>query len=164
MNSTKKSKGTLLFSLCLTSASLVSLVSVASLATFATLATSAVASPAHAAVQEVTVPQLLNMVRGSGPIVVEFYDSTDIDAAGECAKQKPIFEKVAADYAGKATFVRMDISKATTFAESGRFTVCPSHLFLDHNKPEPNRISKRHWGYLSERDFQELLKEYFNVQ
>lgn len=121
-------------------------------------------STAQAAVAEVSVQQLLNMVPGSGPIVVEFYDPTDADATGECAKQKPIFEKVAADYAGKATFVRLDISKARAFAESGRFTVCPSHLFLDHNQPEPNRISKRHWGLLSERDFHDLLKEYFNVQ
>lgn len=121
-------------------------------------------STAEAAVAEVSVQQLLNMVPGSGPIVVEFYDPTDADATGECAKQKPIFEKVAADYAGKATFVRLDISKARAFAESGRFTVCPSHLFLDHNQPEPNRISKRHWGLLSERDFHDLLKEYFNVQ
>lgn len=121
-------------------------------------------STAEAAVAEVSVQQLLNMVPGSGPIVVEFYDPTDADASGECAKQKPIFEKVAADYAGKATFVRLDISKARAFAESGRFTVCPSHLFLDHNQPEPNRISKRHWGLLSERDFHDLLKEYFNVQ
>lgn len=121
-------------------------------------------STADAAVAEVSVQQLLNMVPGSGPIVVEFYDPTDADASGECAKQKPIFEKVAADYAGKATFVRLDISKARAFAESGRFTVCPSHLFLDHNQPEPNRISKRHWGLLSERDFHDLLKEYFNVQ
>jgi len=121
-------------------------------------------STAEAAVAEVSVQQLLNMVPGSGPIVVEFYDPTDADASGECAKQKPIFEKVAADYAGKATFVRLDISKARAFAESGRFTVCPSHLFLDHNQPEPNRISKRHWGLLSERDFHDLLKEYFKVQ
>jgi thiol-disulfide isomerase/thioredoxin len=121
-------------------------------------------STAEAAVAEVSVQQLLNMVPGSGPIVVEFYDPTDADASGECAKQKPIFEKVAADYAGKATFVRLDISKARAFAESGRFTVCPSHLFLDHNKAEPNRISKRHWGLLSEQDFHDLLKEYFNVQ
>ena len=121
-------------------------------------------STAEAAVAEVSVQQLLNMVPGSGPIVVEFYDPTDADASGECAKQKPIFEKVAADYAGKATFVRLDISKARAFAENGRFTVCPSHLFLDHNQPEPNRISKRHWGLLSERDFHDLLKEYFNVQ
>lgn len=121
-------------------------------------------STAQAAVAEVSVQQLLNMVPGSGPIVVEFYDPTDADATGECAKQKPIFEKVAADYAGKATFVRLDISKARAFAESGRFTVCPSHLFLDHNQPEPNRISKRHWGLLSERDFHDLLKEYFNVK
>ena len=121
-------------------------------------------STAEAAVAEVSVQQLLNMVPGSGPIVVEFYDPTDADASGECAKQKPIFEKVAADYAGKATFVRLDISKARAIAESGRFTVCPSHLFLDHNQPEPNRISKRHWGLLSERDFHDLLKEYFNVQ
>ncbi len=121
-------------------------------------------STAEAAVAEVSVQQLLNMVPGSGPIVVEFYDPTDADATGECAKQKPLFEKVAADYAGKATFVRLDISKARAFAESGRFTVCPSHLFLDHNQPEPNRISKRHWGLLSERDFHDLLKEYFNVQ
>ena len=121
-------------------------------------------STAEAAAAEVSVQQLLNMVPGSGPIVVEFYDPTDADASGECAKQKPIFEKVAADYAGKATFVRLDISKARAFAESGRFTVCPSHLFLDHNKAEPNRISKRHWGLLSEQDFHDLLKEYFNVQ
>lgn len=121
-------------------------------------------STAEAAVAEVSVQQLLNMVPGSGPIVVEFYDPTDADASGECAKQKPIFEKVAADYAGKATFVRLDISKARAFAESGRFTVCPSHLFLDHNQPEPNRISKRHWGLLSERDFHDLLKEYFKVK
>ncbi len=148
MNSTTRSKAfALLFSLSLVCTSSLFL-----------------CSTAEAAVAEVSVQQLLNMVPGSGPIVVEFYDPTDADASGECAKQKPIFEKVAADYAGKATFVRLDISKARAFAESGRFTVCPSHLFLDHNQPEPNRISKRHWGLLSERDFHDLLKEYFNVQ
>lgn len=148
MNSTTRSKAfALLFSLSLACTSSLFL-----------------CSKAEAAVAEVSVQQLLNMVPGSGPIVVEFYDPTDADASGECAKQKPIFEKVAADYAGKATFVRLDISKARAFAESGRFTVCPSHLFLDHNQPEPNRISKRHWGLLSERDFHDLLKEYFNVQ
>jgi thiol-disulfide isomerase/thioredoxin len=148
MNSTTRSKAfALLFSLSLACTSSLFL-----------------CSTAEAAVAEVSVQQLLNMVPGSGPIVVEFYDPTDADASGECAKQKPIFEKVAADYAGKATFVRLDISKARAFAESGRFTVCPSHLFLDHNQPEPNRISKRHWGLLSERDFHDLLKEYFNVQ
>lgn len=148
MNSTTRSKAfALLFSLSLACTSSLFL-----------------CSTAEAAVAEVSVQQLLNMVPGSGPIVVEFYDPTDADASGECAKQRPIFEKVAADYAGKATFVRLDISKARAFAERGRFTVCPSHLFLDHNQPEPNRISKRHWGLLSERDFHDLLKEYFNVQ
>ncbi len=147
MNSTTKSKAfAMLFSLAFSLASGLAL-----------------STTANAAVPEVSVQQLLNMVPGSGPIVVEFYDPTDVDASGECAKQKPIFEKVAADYAGKATFVRLDISKARAFAESGRFTVCPSHLFLDHNKAEPNRISKRHWGLLSEQDFHDLLKEYFKV-
>ncbi len=147
MNSTTKSKAfAILFSLAFSLASGLAL-----------------STTANAAVPEVSVQQLLNMVPGSGPIVVEFYDPTDVDASGECAKQKPIFEKVAADYAGKATFVRLDISKARAFAESGRFTVCPSHLFLDHNKAEPNRISKRHWGLLSEQDFHDLLKEYFKV-
>ena len=152
MNSTTRSKAkALLFSLGLA-------------CTFCLTSSLVFSSTAQAAVPEVSVQQLLNMVPGSGPIVVEFYDPTDADASGECAKQKPIFEKVATDYAGKATFVRLDISKAKAFAESGRFTVCPSHLFLDHNQPEPNRISKRHWGLLSEQDFQELLKEYFKVQ
>ena len=149
MNSTTRSKAyALLFSFCVIGAAALGFTSTAQ---------------AASAVPEVTVQQLLNMVPGSGPIVVEFYDSTSSDASGECSKQKPIFEKVAADYAGKATFVRLDISKARTFAESGRFTVCPSHLFLDHNKAEPNRISKRHWGLLTEQQFHELLKDYFNV-
>lgn len=160
MNSTTKSKAfAMLFSLCLTSASYLAFGLTFGLASGLVFSTTA-----NAAVPEVSVQQLLNMVPGSGPIVVEFYDPTDVDASGECAKQKPIFEKVAADYAGKATFVRLDISKARAFAESGRFTVCPSHLFLDHNKAEPNRISKRHWGLLSEQDFHDLLKEYFSVQ
>lgn len=115
-----------------------------------------------APIREVTVHELQTMPVNDGPIVVEFYDSTNTSDS-ECLLQPATAEKVADDYNGKVTFVRLDVSKAHAFAEALRVLPCPSHIFIDHNQPEPNRLAKRQWGYLSEAQFHELILEYFKV-
>jgi len=120
-------------------------------------------STAQAApIREVTVSELRTMPVNDGPIIVEFYDSTNTSDS-ECLLQPATAEKVADDYSGKVTFVRLDVSKAHDFAEALRVLPCPSHIFIDHNQPEPNRLAKRQWGYLSEAQFHELILEYFKV-
>lgn len=119
-------------------------------------------SAAHAApLTEVTLSELRTIAASGGPVVVELFDSTSTSA--ECLKQPPVAEKVAAHYSGRVRFVRLDISKAPDFAATAR-AFCPTHLFIDHNQPEPNRIAQRNWGFLSEAQFQELILEYFAVK
>ena len=116
-------------------------------------------------VADVDKSALLKVVAGtSGPVIIEFYDSQAGDASGECARQKPVFDQVAAHYAGKAVFLRFDIAQDRDFAEALRVTVCPSFLFMNHNQAEPNRLSKRHWGFLSRAQFEELIEEYFSIK
>lgn len=115
-------------------------------------------------VPEVDRLTLMTTVRNtSGPVLIEFYDSTSADTSGECARQIPVFSQVSKAYAGKITFLRFDIAQDMKFAEALRATVCPTHIFVDLTKSEPNKISKRHWGFLSNQQFQELIKEYFDL-
>lgn len=115
-------------------------------------------------VPEVDRQTLMTTVRNAnGPVLIEFYDSTSPDTTGECARQVPVFSQVSKAYAGKITFLRFDIAQDMKFAEALRATVCPTHIFVDLTKPEPNKISKRHWGYLSNQQFQELIKDYFDL-
>ncbi len=130
------------------------------LAAFA-LAVSCLSVAQAAPLTEVSLSELRTLAASGGPIVVDLYDSTSTSA--ECLKQPPVAEKVAADFSGKVRFVRLDISKAPNFAAAAR-AFCPTHLFIDHNKPEPNRIAQRNWGFLSEAQFHELILEYFAIK
>lgn len=115
-------------------------------------------------VPEVDKATLMALVKNSSrPLVIEFYDSQSADPSGECARQSPVFGQVSKAYGGQVTFLRFDIQQDMKFAEALRATVCPTHIFVDLNQPEPNKISKRHWGYLSNAQFAELIKEYFNI-
>lgn len=126
-----------------------------------TLARNQVSVPGVIEVDKATL--LDTVAKRQGFVVVEFYDSTSPDTSGECARQGPALDRIAGRYAGQVAFLRFDIARDRAFAEALRVTVCPSFLFLDHNQPEPNRLSKRHWGYLSEAQLEELLKEYFRL-
>jgi hypothetical protein len=124
-----------------------------------------------AAVQSVDTSQLSAIIQAnSTPVVVEFYDPTDPDTNGECARQRQVLEDVAAEYAGRVTFLRFDIRQDPAMATAGRLMVCPTHLFILDRFPDPtqgnvpNRTPFRHWGLLTQSQFEELIGEFFNIK
>ncbi|MBU6453580.1 MAG: hypothetical protein KGS72_17510 [Cyanobacteria bacterium REEB67] len=125
-------------------------------------------------IEDVDTARLSQIVQSNaGAIVVEFYDpaaiGTDADSSGECARQQQIFENVAAEYAGQVTFLRFDIRQDPALAKAGRLVVCPTHLFILNHFPDPtaaavpNRTPFRHWGLLSQSQFEELIGEFFQI-
>lgn len=123
---------------------------------------------AEAAVEEVGTARMLAVVNSTDAVVIEFYDSKASDQSGECANDVPIFQSVADEYAGKVTFLRFDIQQDMALAEAGRLTVCPTHLFVFHQVPDPqaipNRTTYRRMGFLSAAQFKELIALYFSIQ
>ncbi|MBX9939940.1 MAG: thioredoxin family protein [Candidatus Obscuribacterales bacterium] len=101
--------------------------------------------------------ELMDAVTRGGPVVIRFYDSS----AG-CENHLQAFESARNAYRGKVTFISFDISKDRQFAEDLRVTVCPSFLFIQHSS-KTEQLSKRHWGALNLEQFDELIKEYFNI-
>jgi len=133
---------------------------------------SSFAASAATNIEEVNTARLQQIIRSNdGPIIVEFYDSTDPDASGECAREKPLFDAAFAEYAGQVTFLRFDIKQDRALANAGRLVVCPTHLFINHHFPDPttvptsvpNRTPFRHWGILTGDQFEELISDFFGI-
>ncbi len=83
---------------------------------------------APSAVLEVTKDNFENEVLKSNiPVYVEFY--VDRDCA-PCAKQAPVVEKLAAEYAGKVKFVRINALKQPELAQGAQIENVPSHFFV----------------------------------
>lgn len=145
----------------------------AGLTALALFAFSAAPAPASAAsFEDVNRARLEQIVHSNdGPIVVEFYDPTDPDTSGECARQQAIFEATAARYAGRVTFLRFDIRQDQAMASAGRLVVCPTHLFINHHFPDPttvptsvpNRTPFRQWGLLTGAQLEELIADFFGI-
>lgn len=113
-------------------------------------------------VEDVSRARMMAVVANhNGPVVIEFYNP--LDSGSECAAQPPVYEEAAAEYSGRVVFLRFDIRQDQALAEALRATVCPTFLFMDHNQPEPNRLSRRIWGFLSKAQFEELVKEFYKI-
>jgi hypothetical protein len=110
-------------------------------------------------------PSLSSQVfSASGPVVIEFYDSTDPDTSGECAKQIASFHNAQKQFTGKVTMLRADVqSQDANMIARERIAVCPTHVFV-LEKDRHRLIGKRLFGYLSEKQFEELVEEFYNIK
>jgi len=140
--------------------------------TFFAISAATMAGASAANIEEVNTARLQQIIRSNdGPIIVEFYDSTDPDTSGECAREMPLFDAAAVEYAGQVTFLRFDIKQDRALATAGRLVVCPTHLFINHHFPDPttvptsvpNRTPFRHWGILTGDQFEELISDFFGI-
>jgi hypothetical protein len=99
-----------------------------------------------------------------GPVVIEFYDSQDPDSSGECAKQIAAFHNAQKQFAGKVTMFRADTqSQDANMIARERIAVCPTHVFV-LEKDQNRLIGKRLFGYLSEKQLEELFQEFYQVK
>lgn len=60
------------------------------------------------------------------PVVIDFYATW----CGPCHTYKPIFDKIAEEYANKATFIRVDVDKCRDLAEKYNITSIPTTIIL----------------------------------
>ena len=120
---------------------------------------------AQAIIEEVNTDRMMQVISANSAVIIEFYDSKSNDASGECAAQLPIYQSVASQYQGKVTFLRFDIEQDMPLAEAGRLQVCPTHLFVFGQLPDPhtvpNRTPFRRMGLLTEDQFKELIGLFF---
>ena len=113
-------------------------------------------------VEDVSRARMMEVVANhNGPVVIEFYNPND--TGDECKAQPPVYDEAAAEYKGRVVFLRFDIRQDQALAVALRATVCPTFLFMDHNQPEPNRLSRRIWGFLSKAQFEELMQEFYQI-
>lgn len=69
-----------------------------------------------------------DVLQAKGPVVVDFYATW----CGPCKQMMPVIAKLAAQYDGRAKFVRVDIDKNRTLAAQYQVTAIPTFvLFKD---------------------------------
>ena len=87
---------------------------------------------------------------GDGPAVVDFY----ADWCGPCRKLAPLMDELAAEYAGKVKFYKVNIDSAKALAAAYGIRSIPSVLFIPAGE-EP----KMNVGLMSKEEFKEKLEE-----
>ena len=87
---------------------------------------------------------------GEGPAVVDFY----ADWCGPCRKLAPVMDELAAEYAGKVKFYKVNIDNAKALAAAYGIRSIPSVLFIPAGE-EP----KMNVGLMSKEEFKEKLEE-----
>lgn len=108
-------------------------------------------NPTPANVVEATVDNFEDQVLNSPlPVYVQFYVSK---GCKPCEQQAPIVEKLAAEYAGKVRFVRVDASTQMEIAIAAGIKGVPTHFFL---KPADG-IGAVAEGFLDEATLRKFL-------
>lgn len=130
------------------------------------------AHPVHAANHNPDVVLSLNeldsasaaqVAQATTPVVLEFYDPSDPDTSGECARQVGTTSATAGKFAGKVTLLRLDSQlQNQNMLQRDRIAVCPTHLFV-FQKSGNTLYAVRIWGYLSEAQFEELFQQFYGI-
>lgn len=92
---------------------------------------------------------LTEMVSNGLPSIIDFTATW----CGPCRMMKPIFHKLAEDFAGKYNFVSIDIDEHPELAEKYQIQAVPTFIFLDADGNEGNRKT----GAISEEEFRDEL-------
>ncbi|MCM1484211.1 MAG: thioredoxin domain-containing protein [Muribaculaceae bacterium] len=82
------------------------------------------------------------------PMVIDFSATW----CGPCQKFKPIYHKVAAKYADKATFATADVDECTALAQQYSVSSIPMVLIL-----KPDGTTVQNVGYMDEAEFIKFL-------
>lgn len=92
---------------------------------------------------------LTEMVSNGLPSIIDFTATW----CGPCRMMKPIFHKLAEDFAGEYNFVSIDIDEHPELAEKYQIQAVPTFIFLDADGNEGNRKT----GAISEEEFRDEL-------
>ena len=92
---------------------------------------------------------LTEMVSNGLPSIIDFTATW----CGPCRMMKPIFHKLAEDFAGEYNFVSIDIDEHPELAEKYQIQAVPTFIFLDADGNEGNRKT----GAISEKEFRDEL-------
>ena len=111
---------------------------------------SADAVPDGSAAAEADDAVLTQMVNNGKPSVVDFSATW----CGPCQKMKPVFHKLAAEFADKYNFVTIDIDENPGLAEKYHIQVVPTFIFIDADGEEGDRIS----GAVEESELRDKLQ------
>lgn len=91
------------------------------------------------------------VLKSNIPVYVEFYADRDCQP---CAKQAPVVEKLAAEYAGKVKFVRVNALKQPELAQGAQIENVPSHFLV---KPA-EQVGVFGEGYMDEATLRQFIE------
>lgn len=93
---------------------------------------------------------MTRMVNNGKPSVIDFSATW----CGPCKMMKPIFHKLAAEYADKYNFITIDIDEEPGLAEKYHIQAVPTFIFIDADGEEGDRIK----GAVDESELRDMLQ------
>ena len=101
-------------------------------------------------VRTVTTPDEFNALVKStkGPVIVDFY----ADYCPSCMQMLPFFQEVAGEYAGKATFVKVDVDQAPEIAEVLQVQKIPTLLVY-----KDGELAARHLNAMTKKELGDFV-------
>ena len=107
----------------------------------------AIADQVDAEGKEVVMTQ---MISNGKPSVIDFSATW----CGPCKMMKPIFHKLAAEFADKYNFITIDVDEVPALAEKYHIQAVPTFIFIDADGEEGDRIK----GAVSEAELRDRLQ------
>lgn len=100
--------------------------------------------------QKVNSTQFDKLIRGDKPVVCDFFATW----CGPCKMLAPVLEQVAAEYAGRAEFVKVDVDECNDLAARYGIMSIPYVAVF-----KGGEMTAKSLGFMPKAEFEEFLNE-----
>jgi thioredoxin len=101
-------------------------------------------------IKQLTLEEFNNMLKTKQPVLVDFHTLW----CSPCRKMTPVVDKIAGEYKGKATVLRIDLDKSKEVASHYQIQGVPVFILFKNGEQK-----WKHNGMISEEELRKIIKE-----